>query len=124
METQTASVAVVHSLKSWPEYFQAMVDGKKPFELRRNDRGFDVGHYLSLWEWCPEKMAFTGRSLSARVTFILRDTDGIYGLQHDYVVMGVEPIRVIRSQADGARPLQPEKWGDAQRIMSAPELQS
>jgi len=40
-----------HSLKCAPEYFQALWDGAKTAELRRDDRGFAVGDVVVLMEW-------------------------------------------------------------------------
>ena len=34
---------VIHELKCEAPYFQAILDGIKNFELRLNDRGFQVG---------------------------------------------------------------------------------
>ena len=33
----------VHNLKAWPEFFDAVADGRKTFEVRRNDRGYREG---------------------------------------------------------------------------------
>lgn len=38
-------------LKTLPEYFQAVIDGKKPFELRYNDRNFKTGDLYILEEF-------------------------------------------------------------------------
>ncbi|MEG0259568.1 MAG: DUF3850 domain-containing protein [Lysinibacillus sp.] len=32
-----------HDLKILPEYLEAVVSGKKTFEIRKNDRDFQVG---------------------------------------------------------------------------------
>lgn len=50
-----------HNLKTWPEYFQAVIDGKKTFEIRKNDRDFKVGNELLLQEYDPEQETYTGR---------------------------------------------------------------
>lgn len=99
METQSANVAVVHSLKCWPEYFACILDGSKRFELRKNDRAFDLGHFLSLWEWCPKAMAYTGRSIAVRVTYVMPHDWEIPGLKDGYVVLGIEPIRETRRES-------------------------
>ena len=31
---------MVHELKTWIEYFELVMSGEKPFELRKNDRDF------------------------------------------------------------------------------------
>lgn len=43
--------ARVHYLKIKPEYFQAVIDGRKPFEIRLNDRKFRVGDEIYLKEF-------------------------------------------------------------------------
>lgn len=44
----------IHVLKSWPRFFAAIVDGSKTFELRdANERTFEVGDFLQLYEWEP-----------------------------------------------------------------------
>ena len=39
---------MIHALKTLPEYFEAVWENKKTFELRKNDRDFKVGDYLAL----------------------------------------------------------------------------
>ncbi len=42
---------MAHHLKTLPEYFQAVMDGTKPFEIRNNDRGFKPGDSVILEEF-------------------------------------------------------------------------
>ena len=60
-----------HDLKTWPEYFQAVRDGRKPFELRFNDRDFQVGDILNLQEFEPMTQAFTGETERVVVSYVL-----------------------------------------------------
>lgn len=60
-----------HALKTWPEYFQAVKDGRKPFELRQNDRDFQVGDVLELYEYEPMGKQLTGERLRVVVTYVL-----------------------------------------------------
>ncbi|EKE9396609.1 DUF3850 domain-containing protein, partial [Listeria monocytogenes] len=41
----------VHELKILPEYYEDIVAGRKTFEIRKNDRDFQVGDYLILKEF-------------------------------------------------------------------------
>lgn len=59
-----------HELKCWPEFFAAIVDGRKTFEYRRNDRGFAVGDTLRLMEF-EDGGGYTGREVCRRVTYML-----------------------------------------------------
>jgi hypothetical protein len=43
-----------HDLKIWPRWFQRVKDGSKTFEVRNNDRGFQMGDTVSLQEWDPD----------------------------------------------------------------------
>ena len=38
-------------LKTFPEYFQPIIEGKKPFEIRYNDRNFKTGDLYILEEF-------------------------------------------------------------------------
>lgn len=40
-----------HTLKVVAPYFEALVDGSKTFEVRKNDRAFQRGDSLTLWEF-------------------------------------------------------------------------
>lgn len=71
-----------HELKTWPDYFNALLDGRKRFEYRRDDRGFKVGDTLHLREWEPTFENYTGREMRVRVTYILP-------VSRDFVVMSV-----------------------------------
>jgi len=37
---------MTHQIKTHEDVFQARVNGLKPWEFRRNDRGYGVGHFL------------------------------------------------------------------------------
>ena len=39
---------VIHDLKTLAQFWDAVYDGKKTFEVRRNDRDFQVGEWLNL----------------------------------------------------------------------------
>ena len=84
----------IHSLKVWPEYFQALQDRTKKFEVRKDDRAFRVGDKLHLHEYDPNTRRYSGRDLYARVTYILDDESefGKLALQMNYVVMSIEII--------------------------------
>lgn len=85
---QSSETHRTHRLKTWPEYFQAMVgDKKKKFELRQNDRDFRVGDILKLEEWDPETSMHTGRFLFRKVTYLIQ---GGFGLPKDLCIMSVE----------------------------------
>lgn len=79
-----------HELKTWPEFFKAIWDNEKHFELRKDDRGYQGGDTLMLREW-TKRSGYSGRAVKARVTYLL---GGQWpGLQEGYVVMSIERVR-------------------------------
>lgn len=72
-------------LKILPEFFQAQAEGKKNFEIRKNDRDYKVGSVLSLREFDGTK--YTGRIVKVVVTFITN-----YAQRDGYVVLGTRPF--------------------------------
>lgn len=78
----------LHELKTWPVFYNDVLAGRKTFELRRDDRGFEVGDILQLREYDPETNAYTGRFVFKRVTTIVSKFPG---LAEGYVIMGLQP---------------------------------
>jgi hypothetical protein len=79
----------IHELKTWPEYFKTVVDGRKTFELRKNDRGFRTMDRLILREWDPETGEYTGDSIHADVTYVI---DKGPWLTPGYCCMGIKTL--------------------------------
>lgn len=77
-----------HQLKIHPEYFKEVLLGHKTFEIRLNDRNFQVGDTLILQEYNPITQTYTGRQLARVVTYILHGP--AFGLQPDYVIMSIQ----------------------------------
>jgi len=67
-------------------YFQAIIDGRKTFELRQNDRSFKAGDILILEEYNPETESYTGRSCTKKVGFII---EGEWGLAEGICCMSL-----------------------------------
>lgn len=74
-----------HELKVLPEYFEAIVDGRKTFEIRYNDRNYQVGDRLLLKEWDGEK--YTGNEIYKYINYALDDRSG-YAID-GYVIMSI-----------------------------------
>ena len=75
------------SKKILPEYFEAVCQDKKTFELRKDEDEIEVGNRLQLEEWDPEKEDYTGRTVTVDVTYVLRNTPE-YGLMDGYCIIG------------------------------------
>lgn len=78
---------MIHELKIAPEYFEKVVSKEKSFEIRYNDRNFQVGDILKLMEYTDG--SYTGRFVYVKVTYILRDFEG---LQPNFVGLSIELV--------------------------------
>ncbi len=74
-----------HRVKILPEYYEAVLNQTKNFELRKDDRDYQVGDIVWLEEWNGE--AYTGRSLALKIKYILRNCPE-YGLMEEYCILG------------------------------------
>ena len=73
-----------HYLKTETQYYQDIERGKKKFEIRKNDRNFEVGDMLHLEE--SVNGVKTGRILPPlEIQYIL--FGGIYGLKQGYCII-------------------------------------
>lgn len=77
---------MIHELKTVAPLFHKVLDGVKTFDIRKNDRNFEVGHYLWLREYDQTTKTYSGRNVHCIVTYILFDHAG---LSDDYVVMAI-----------------------------------
>ena len=75
-----------HRLKTWPEFFKAINEKNKTFEIRKNDRNFQWGDILVLEEYDPERNVYTGRKLRFKVGYMIQ---GICGLPDDICCMSL-----------------------------------
>jgi uncharacterized protein DUF3850 len=88
-----------HDLKVWPPYFDALADGTKTFEVRKDDRGIEPGDLLQLREWDPtdsgvprvyEPVGYTGREVTLRVSYVLRGREARdFGISRDHCVIAL-----------------------------------
>lgn len=81
----------IHVLKTWTAYFEAVADGRKTFEIRKNDRNYQVGDTLILRDWDPNEGEYTGRRIEVEVTYV---TDGgtLGCLTEGYVCMSIRKV--------------------------------
>lgn len=90
-----------HILKTDPEVFQAVIDGRKTHEIRFNDRGFEVGDQLHLRETtrtgadisAGAALEYTGRETVKTVSHVLSG----YGLAEGWVVLSLESTGVLQA---------------------------
>lgn len=88
-----------HVLKTHPAMFRAVRDGRKNFEVRKDDRAFQAGDTVELTFHDPEIAPFSppepfnkadniADNLHRVVTFVLRG--GQYGVEPGFVVLALD----------------------------------
>lgn len=76
----------LQDLKCWPEYFEETWNGNRYFEVRKNDRDYQLGDLLLIREWCPNLGDYTGRHIERTASYILKDE---YFVKKGFVVIGL-----------------------------------
>lgn len=76
----------IHRLKTLSPYFQDIKSGNKTFEVRKNDRDFQINDALYLIEILNDGTE-TGDYILCSCIYILYG--GQYGIKEGYVVMGI-----------------------------------
>jgi hypothetical protein len=82
---------VGHSLKTLPEYTDAVGSGAKTFEVRRDDRDFQVGDWLQLREWDAEIAEWGPRWIACKISYVLRGpASELFGVRPGFCVLGIK----------------------------------
>lgn len=79
--------------KVWPEYFEEIIAGRKKFELRLADFDVREGDTLVLEEWDQDRKEYTGRSMEATATYILKTKEQTFWPQEDVDKYGFQIIQ-------------------------------
>lgn len=79
---------IEHEIKCHPKYFTRLCDGSKPFEIRENDRDYQVGDRLIIKEFDPEVGWPDHGSYGTVVADITYITD--FAQRPGWVVMGLK----------------------------------
>jgi ASC-1-like (ASCH) protein len=79
-----------HYLKTWPPYFERIKNGQKTFEVRKNDRDFQVGDTAILNEFNPKTQEFTGDEVIRIITYVLHG--GQFGIESGFCVFGLSNV--------------------------------
>lgn len=86
-----------HELKCLPEYFSRIQSGQKTFEIRKNDRDFQVGDILILKEHKPSlERDFYPQTVPVFQAEIVYMTS--FEQKEGYVVLGIRPYEFQPSE--------------------------
>ena len=78
--------------KVWPEFFNAILAGKKTFELRLADFECRPDDILFLREWDPKTKQYTGREIEKKVAYSLKKKDIRFWPKKDIEKYGLQII--------------------------------
>lgn len=82
-----------HELKCIDPYFDQVCEGKKKFEYRKDDRGYEVGDILVLRQWDRVLKEYSGWACKVRVTHILRPEPRLpVHLPQGFCIMSIEVL--------------------------------
>lgn len=79
-----------HELKTVFPFFGLVWDGKKKFELRKNDRDFKAGDILVLKEYDAADNSYSGREVTAKVTLIMTAYEG--AITEGWAVLSIDVL--------------------------------
>ena len=103
---------MIHEVKCWPRFFNALLDGSKPFEVRKNDRPYRVGDILAVNEYVPDSEdpyddfgqlplskderrvntgRYSGRGALFEITYVLEDKEFC---RERMVILGVKRMNI------------------------------
>lgn len=77
-----------HELKTLPRFFWRVADNQKGFEVRKNDRDFQVGDDVTLIYFNPEDKNDYNDPIYVKITYVLHG--GQFGIKSGYCVFGFE----------------------------------
>lgn len=87
-----------HKLKILSRYYEAILQGKKTFEVRKDDRPYHEGDTLLLQEAVAlNGLICTGREIKVAVTYILRDSEYV---KDGYCIMSIKIISTNKSMEE------------------------
>lgn len=76
--------------KTWPEYFQKILDGEKTFDVRVADFTCTPGDILVLQEWDPQTKEYTGREIEKEITYVVPLKQFTFWKQEDLDTYGLQ----------------------------------
>lgn len=82
---------MLHALKTEQEFFALVSKTSKTFDVRKNDRPFQVNDDICLQEWDKEKKTYTGSEWHGKISYILNDERFC---KKGYVVLAIKPKEI------------------------------
>ena len=80
----------LHELKIKEEYYREVESGTKTFEIRKNDRDFQVGDYIHFTIVRGTQSIETYPLF--KITYVLKDVPE-YGLENGYAILSIKKMK-------------------------------
>lgn len=85
---------ILHILKIEEQYFVKVDAGLKTFELRKNDRDFQVGDLIHIVNLGGNERRSKENDVY-QITYVLKDVQE-YGLDKDYCILGIKKLGITK----------------------------
>jgi ASC-1-like (ASCH) protein len=85
---------MIHALKLNTNFAEPILSGRKTFEIRKNDRGFQTGDIImfqavdDFGKYVPHEI----NNISFEITYVLNG----WGIENNYVVLSIKRVRKRR----------------------------
>lgn len=80
----------LHILKIETCYFNDILSKRKTFEIRKNDRDYQLGDLIHFVHYNGDE--FINSTEVFKITYILKDVSE-YGLDKDYCILGIKELK-------------------------------
>lgn len=80
-----------HELKVHTQVFDAIIQRRKTFEFRLNDRNFREGDSVVLYEYLPNLGQYTGAKIEAKIGYVLHGPN--FGVPDGYCAFSLLDIK-------------------------------
>lgn len=87
----TMRPAARHLVKCWVEFFAPIRDGLKTFDIRRDDRDYQVGDEIVQLEYRHGIGTYTGSEVCCIITYVARGKKfEPFGLKPGYAILAID----------------------------------
>lgn len=93
----------VHEIKCWPSFFGEVQTGNKTFELRKDDRNYQIGDVLHIRCYDPVTKTYDGRAALKKIGYMVIGGSG-FGLSEGYVAMSLRDYQPTTTGSESASP--------------------
>lgn len=85
--------ALLHKIKIQESYADAIVEGRKTFEVRLNDRGYNAGDFVK-FQVVEQRLSVPCEAIHKLnlMKFVITYVYSGKGLDSEYVVFGIKPV--------------------------------